>query len=283
MTTPQPTPTRTLQCMEIWGGSRAVERSISTPGLDVWVHSRPHEQATHGGDVYYASLCGGGSITRLILADISGHGASVAELAHSLRGLMRRNINRRDQTRLVQALNREFGALAKMNRFATAVVATYLTDDDTLTVSNAGHPRPLWRRAATGVWSVLTPDGPESAALSDLPLGIAAEMAYTRHEIALAPGDLFLLYTDALTEAESPDGVHLGEHGLLALVGSLDVTDPTAVPAALVAALDAFRGGRAADDDATFILLHHNAAPSRRPGFRENLTIYAKMLGLKSV
>lgn len=130
---------------------------------------------------------------------------------------------------------------------------------------------------------MLTPDGPESAALSDLPLGVAAEVAYTRHEIALEPGDLFLLYTDALTEAESPEGTQLGEHGLLALVGSLDVTDPTAVPAALVAALDASRGGRAADDDATFLLLHHNAAPSRRPGFRENLTIYAKMLGLKSV
>lgn len=283
MTEPRLATNRTLQCMEIWGGSRAVERSISTPGLDVWVYSRPHESADAGGDVYYASLCGGGSITRLILADISGHGASVADLAHALRGLMRRNINRRDQTRLVQALNREFGELAKMNRFATAVVATYLTDDDTLTVSNAGHPRPLWRRAATGTWSVLTTDDPSAAAVADLPLGITAEMAYTRHEIALEPGDLFLLYTDALTEAESPGGVQLGERGLLDLVGALDATDPTTVAGALVAAVDAFRGGRAADDDATFLLLHHNAAPARRPGFRENLTVYAKLLGLKSV
>lgn len=283
MTTPHPTPARTLQCMEIWGGSRATDRAITTPGLDVWVYSRPHEEATHGGDVYYASLCGGGTITRLILADICGHGASVADLAHSLRGLMRRNINRRNQARLVAALNREFGALAKMNRFATAVVATYLTDNDTLTVSNAGHPRPLWRSAATGAWSVLKPDGPASAALEDLPLGIVAEMAYTRHEIVLRPGDLLLLYTDALTEGESPDGVQLGEEGLLAVVAALDATDPATVPEALVAALDAYRGGRAVDDDATFILLHHNAAPGRRPGFRENLAIYAKMLGLRSV
>jgi sigma-B regulation protein RsbU (phosphoserine phosphatase) len=196
---------------------------------------------------------------------------------------MRRNINRRNQARLVGALNREFGELAKMNRFATAVVATYLTDDDTLTVSNAGHPPPLWRRAATGAWSVLKPDGPAFDALEDLPLGIVAEMAYTRHEIVLQPGDLFLIYTDALTEGESPDGVQLGEEGLLALIAALDTTDPTTVPDALVAALDAFRGGRAVDDDATFILIHHNAAPGRCPGFRENLTIYAKMLGLKSV
>lgn len=281
-TSPPPTP-QALQCMEIWGGSRAVEQAISTPGLDVWVYSLPHQNATYGGDVYYASLCGGGSITRLILADISGHGASVADMAHSLRGLMRRNINRKNQTRLVQALNREFGELARMNRFATAIVATYLTDNDTLTVSNAGHPRPFWRRAATGEWAVLTPDGNSSAALADMPLGIDAGMAYSRHEIVLEPGDLLFLYTDALTEAESPEGVQLGERGLLALVASLNQTDPTTVPNAIVTALNAFRGGAAADDDATFLLLHHNASASRRPGFRENLNVYAKLLGLKSV
>lgn len=38
---------------------------------------------------------------------------------------MRKHINSKDQSQLVQALNREFTQLAKMNRFATAVVATY--------------------------------------------------------------------------------------------------------------------------------------------------------------
>jgi phosphoserine phosphatase RsbU/P len=129
-----------------------VERAVSTPGLDVWVYSRPHEGAEGGGDVHYVSLCGGGMITRFILADVSGHGASVAELATSLRALMRNNINRKDQARLVQALNREFSGLAKLSRFATAVVATYLTKGDTLTVYNAGHPRPCTdgRRPASG-------------------------------------------------------------------------------------------------------------------------------------
>jgi serine phosphatase RsbU (regulator of sigma subunit) len=269
--------------MEIWGGSRAVERAVSTPGLDVWVFSRPYEGAAAGGDVYYASLCSGGSITRLILADISGHGASVAELAGSLRGLMRRHIDRRDQTRLVQALNREFGELAKLNWFATAVVATYLTDTNTLTVSNAGHPPPLWRPAAAGKWAALAPGADAGDALTDLPLGIADDVAYSTHALPLRPGDLVLMYTDALLEAEDPAGRPLGEAGLLALVGGLDAADPPRFPAALAAALDAYRGGRPAGDDATFVLLHHNAAPARRPGFRENLAVYAKLLGLKSV
>ena len=110
-----------LQCMEIWGGSSAVERSASTPGLDLWVWSRPYQQTGGGGDVHYVSLCGGGLITRLILADVSGHGASVADMARSLRDLMRRNINSKSQSRFVRDLNRQFTELAKMSRFATAV------------------------------------------------------------------------------------------------------------------------------------------------------------------
>jgi hypothetical protein len=44
--------------MEIWGGSSAIERSASTPGLDLWIFSRPYQQADGGGDVHYVSLCG---------------------------------------------------------------------------------------------------------------------------------------------------------------------------------------------------------------------------------
>ncbi len=67
--------------MEIWGGSDHVERSIATPGLSAWVSSTPFEGADDGGDVHYVSLCGGGIITRVVVADVSGHGEAVAEVA----------------------------------------------------------------------------------------------------------------------------------------------------------------------------------------------------------
>src|SRR5690242_4035808 len=80
----------TLQCMEIWGGSHDVENSVSTPGLDLWIYSRPYQEARAGGDVHYVSLCGGGIITRFILADVAGHGTAVADVARGLRALLRR-------------------------------------------------------------------------------------------------------------------------------------------------------------------------------------------------
>ena len=71
---------RTMQCMEIRGGNVAVEEILDVR-LDEWIYSRPHESAQSGGDVHYLSLCASGTISRLILADISGHGASVAGFA----------------------------------------------------------------------------------------------------------------------------------------------------------------------------------------------------------
>jgi serine phosphatase RsbU (regulator of sigma subunit) len=269
--------------MEIWGGNQAADTSISTPGLDFWVYSRPHQEADGGGDVHYLSLCGGGVITRILLADISGHGASVADMAKSLRDLMRRNINRKDQQRLVQELNKQFADLARMSRFATAVVATYLTKGDKFTVSNAGHPRPLWYRATTGEWSVFQSAEEPTDRPADLPLGIDETTAYTEREITLGKGDLVLFYTDALIEATGADGTQLGEAGLLELLRFLNPTEPAALATSLVERLEQHRDSKPAEDDLTFLLLHHNAAPAPRLSLRETFAVYARLLGLKPV
>ena len=72
---------QTLHCMEIWGGIEPVEPTVRTPGLDLWVFSQPFEGDEQGGDVHYVTLCGGGLITRIVVADVSGHGSSVAEFS----------------------------------------------------------------------------------------------------------------------------------------------------------------------------------------------------------
>ena len=78
------------------------------------------------------TLCGGGLITRIVVADVSGHGSSVAEFSSTLRSLLRKHINNKSQARLVERLNQEFAEMARLRRFATAVVATYLTSTDEL-------------------------------------------------------------------------------------------------------------------------------------------------------
>jgi serine phosphatase RsbU (regulator of sigma subunit) len=265
--------------MEIRGGSHATEESVAVPGLDLWVSSRPHEGDARGGDVHYVSLCGGGVITRLIVADVSGHGERVAEFSGTLRDLMRKNINTKSQTRLVGALNRQFAAMAQLRRFATAVVATYLATSRRLTVCNAGHPRPLWYRAAAGSWDVLAR---ETGRGGDLPLGIDDDALYHQFTLELGPGDLVIFYTDALTEAADPSGRLLGEEGLLATVRSLPPAEPGAFGRALLAAVEAHREHRPPDDDATLLVLHHNAGGPKRLTLREKVDVYAKVFGVKA-
>src|SRR5438105_10214876 len=145
-----------MQCMEIWGGNELIDTAVSLPGLDAWVYSKPYH-ADSGGDVHYVSSCATGRITRLLLADVSGHGVAVAEVAGKLRSLMRRYVNFVEQTQLVGAINRDFSDLAEAGCFATAVVVTFWGPTRHITLCNAGHPRPLWYRARTRTWQAIEP------------------------------------------------------------------------------------------------------------------------------
>src|SRR5439155_13355891 len=107
-----------MQCMEVWSGSQLTMQNFSFSGLDAWVYSKPYGGARHGGDIYYASSCATGRITRLLLADVAGHGQTVAAAAADLRTLMRRFVNRLDQTEFVRLLNEQFAGICGDGRYA---------------------------------------------------------------------------------------------------------------------------------------------------------------------
>ena len=67
-----------LECLEVWGGNKRVDHAIELPGLEGWIHSDPVEPANMGGDVHYVSVCSKGIISRFALADVCGHGRSIA-------------------------------------------------------------------------------------------------------------------------------------------------------------------------------------------------------------
>lgn len=251
-----------MQCMEVWGGNEPADRRVAMAGLDAAVFSAPVGESNAGGDIHYLSSCATGRITRILVADVSGHGESVADVARSLRDLMRRFINFVDPTRMIDGLNRAFASLDTAGLFATAVVATYWAPTRTLTISNAGHPRPLWYRAKHGSWSVLASEGasgdPDDSGVFDIPLGIDADGRYSQFGVRLSQGDVVLFYTDALTEASSSDGRMLGEAGFLDLVRGIPNAEPMEFVKQVVEAVAAHRGGRPSIDDTTVLALTPN-------------------------
>jgi sigma-B regulation protein RsbU (phosphoserine phosphatase) len=231
------------------------------------------------------TLCGGGVITRLVVADVSGHGASVSEFSTSLRSLLRKNINQKSQKRLVEKLNRQFAEMAGMQRFATALVMTYLATSDRLSICNAGHPQPLFYRAGERAWSLLSQELVEHDGAVNLPLGLDEDTSYQTVDIELGPGDLLAFYTDALSEAADATGKLLGEAGLLEAARGLDLSDarPETIGPALLEAVARHRGHRAAEDDVTLVILHHNARATPRLSLGQKVDVYAKVFGLKPV
>jgi len=110
--------------MEVWGGNDAAVRAVSMPSMDAWVYSRPMDESAAGGDVHYLSSCISGKITRLLIADVAGHGAGVADVSHRLRGHLRRFASEFDQRRLMERVNTEFSGVTGGDTFATALLAT---------------------------------------------------------------------------------------------------------------------------------------------------------------
>ena len=260
MTRPMEAAGARLQCLQVWGGNGPADTAVSTTGLDVWLYSKPYGEAPSGGDVYYLSSCSSGRITRLALADVRGHGSLVAEIAGRLRGLMQRHIDHIDQDRLVRSVNQEFVSVGDVSTFATGIIATYFIPTGTLTVTNAGHPPPLRYDLQTGDWrTVETPPVEDSP--SNIPLGILDTAGFSQSRLPLHTGDLVLLFTDALYEAEDGDGDMLGSDGLRRILDEIGPIEPEQLVPELIDRVRTLSPGNLSEDDVSVMLLRPHGEP----------------------
>jgi len=256
MTLPQPVIEK-MQCMEVWGGNRATWSQFSVPGLDLWVHSEPYLNNNEGGDVYYLSSCASGRITRVLLADVSGHGASVSPIAVALRDLMRKNINFVRQSHLVRSINEEFESISAEGAFATALIGTFFAPTKTLWLCNAGHPMPLIRRASSGRWECCD-TGLSETPMRNMPIGIIDSVIYRSGKLLLDPGDMVLAYTDSLSESLNELGQLISPQGVRDLLQDIDVANPGLVVPALLSKIQGLHTANLSSDDTTVMLLRAN-------------------------
>lgn len=252
-------PAERMHCMEVWGGNQTADSFFSVPGLDVRVFCRPHDGAPSGGDLYYVSSCASGRITRMLVADVAGHGTLVSEIATRLRNLMRRYINYIRQTRFVDEVNRAFTSDSRESSFATAVIGTFFAPTRSLSICNAGHPAPLVYRAASRRWTLLD-DEADEAASANFPLGVADETRYRQFDTSLAVGDLVLCYTDSLIETPAANGSLLGTAGLEALVEDVAVDDLQTFVERLLDRVADRSPQAASGDDLTVMLFRANGS-----------------------
>jgi phosphoserine phosphatase RsbU/P len=253
-----------LKCAETWASNEGTSSVADLPGLRVWVHSRPSGSSEAGGDVHYVSVCPSCIVSRIALADVSGHGRAVELLGATLRELMQKYLTALEQTSLMRDLNDAVMEELDGVHYATMVAAGFHGRRGLLVMTNAGHPPAFWYRAHRGEWAWFEPRrAPTRSDVRGTPLGLLPNVSYDRVIVKPGLGDLIVLYSDGVSEATTPAGKELGRDDLMALARAQDPTSAERFGVQLVEALTEFREGQAPEDDETIIVLQ--TLPPERP------------------
>ena len=234
--------------------------SIQLPGLTAWVYSSPAETSAAGGDVYFASVCPNCTVSRIVLADVSGHGTCVADMGAKLLQLMQRHLSALKQVALMRDLNHAAREELADVAYATMVVVGWHSRG-LLHLTNAGHPPPLWFRAAREEWRWIESSRPIVRGRPfGVPLGLFDDVAYDLRIIRPQVDDLVMLYTDGIFEATNPAGEQLGREELMNLARNVDSSSAETFGIQLASSLERFRAGVQPADDATIIVIQVLAA-----------------------
>ena len=256
---PMPSMPRRLACAETWGGNKRTASLVELPGLTAWVHSAPVGPGHSGGDVHYVSVCPSCVVSRIALADVSGHGQAVGVFGEKLRELMERHLRALGQIELMRDLNQAVREELGAGHYATMAAAGWHGRRGLVVMTNAGHPPPLWYRASRDEWSWLeTPRASKRERPAGVPLGLLADVTYDRLVVKPQSGDFLVLYSDGVSEATSPAGNELGRDGLMNMARALDSSSAEALGTQLASALGAFRGDGERLDDETIIVMKAN-------------------------
>jgi serine phosphatase RsbU (regulator of sigma subunit) len=193
----------------------------------------------------------------IVLADVSGKGVPAAMLAAVVQGAVRSSAWAGSGHRHVEAtrqLNRLLCERASGERYASLFWAYFAPESNALRYVNAGHLPPLVFPAAhPGAAHRLTSGGPV--------LGLLPAARFEQGEHAFEPGDILVLYSDGIVEAENAAGEEFGEDRIRQVVAAHRDADPEAIRNAVLAACDSFTGNAAAADDRTLLVIRY-AGPS---------------------
>ena len=240
------------------------------PGLEVHGFCRPARSVS--GD-YYDFLPLGSEKLILAVGDVSGKGISAALLmatihsavrAYSIEGIP---VLRQAQAvgagpamaakydpitlgaevspgTLLSLLNHQLYHSTPMEKYATLFLAMYDGDERRLTFSNAGHLPPMLL-SETGSIRRLEDGGTV--------VGLFDDISYDEGSVQLRPGDIFLAYSDGVTEPENDFG-EFGEPRLIELVQENRDLPLQRITEIVTAAVDDWIGAAEQPDDVTLVL-----------------------------
>ena len=188
----------------------------------------------------------------MVIGDVSGKGISAAILMAICQTKLRYiAMTKNTPSETLVEVNRELVNSMRMDMFITIIYAIIEKDASKITLARAGHERPLLYRAEDKSTTEIMSPG--------MAVGMAGPEIFDNSikdiEIAFARGDMFVTYTDGLTEATNASMEEFSSERLSNTVTNL--------------------GTRSASDMADEIISAVNKFTHRKSEFKDDLTLLA--------
>jgi len=182
-----------------------------------------------------------------VIADVSGKGVPAAILMAFLRaGLRAATLVGYAPNISMARVNYLLWESIERNQFVTAFHGILDASNKTLAYSNAGHNPPLLLKASGEARFI---------EYGEQPLGMFQETRYHQYHLLIEPGDVFVLYTDGVTEAANPAGVEFGRDRLAQAVKENYERPAREMIASLEMAVLEWTANLGATDDVTFFVI----------------------------
>lgn len=238
-----------IGCAEIWGGIRGDMLDCQSSGVRASLFSRAC-QGGKGGDIYYFSVCNGDLLTRIAIADVTGHGEKVSHVSQWMFDALSKHMNDGEGNKVLHDLNvaaMDYGYQA----IATATIAAFYSEDSNLYFSYAGHHEILVHRKSENDWESL--EGREGKEKYGLPLGVLGETDYVQSNVPVKSGDRIFFYTDGVIEALDSNEEVFGIERLKAVLDSTNTLGLESIRARVLDSLIDHTGNQMDHDDVTFM------------------------------
>lgn len=229
-------------------GSFLPEHLPQLPGWSLAVTLEPARQMA--GDFYDFIPLQEGRLG-ILIADVADKGLGPALYMALSRTLIRTYAEQfpADPARVLEAANRRILSDARANLFVTVFYGVLDPNSGSMVYANAGHTPPY----------LISPNGqePETQTLRNtgMPLGIDEEGAWRQETANLHVGDVLLLYTDGVTDAQNSQGDFIDRRFILDVAYQNLGRSVGEIQQAILAEVHQFVGDAPRFDDITLVIL----------------------------
>ncbi len=213
-------------------------------GYEIFGISIPAKEV--GGD-YFDFIPINESCIAFCLGDVSGKGMPAALLMANLQATVRgQALVNASASGCMAWCNTMLFHNTPAEKFSTFFYGILDTKDHQICFANAGHNYPF-----------LFSEGQQARQLEhgDIILGCMETFHFSEHTISLAAGDIFVLYSDGITEAVDKNGEEFGESGLLSVISENMGVSAEQMTEKIITAVNRHAGDNVQFDDMTLVII----------------------------